>query len=176
MKIRLPALALCAAIGGALAGPAFALDMPARKPGLWEIHSGDASGKTPAATMQQCIDAASDKAMQERGQGMAQALGKDACSQDVRAQSGNQITIDSVCKIGATTATTHTVISGDFNSAYRMDRKASYNPPLMGRSESSTTMEAKWIGPCKADQRPGDMVMPNGTKMNMLDAMAARKK
>ncbi len=105
MKIRLSALAWCAMVG-AFAGPAFALDMPARKPGLWEIHSGDASGKTPAATMQQCIDAASDKAMQDCAQGMAQSLGKDACSQDVRAQNGSQITIDSVCKIGTTTATT----------------------------------------------------------------------
>ncbi len=57
-----------------------------------------------------------------------------------------------------------------------MDRKASYNPPLMGRSESATTMEAKWIGPCKADQKPGDMVMPNGTKVNMLEMMAGRPK
>jgi hypothetical protein len=175
MKIRLSALALCA-MAGALASPALAFDMPARKPGLWEIHSGDASGKTPAATMQQCIDAASDKAMQDRAQGMAQSLGKDACSQDVRAQNGSQITIDSVCKLGTTTATTHTVVSGDFNSAYRMDRKASYNPPLMGRAESATTMEAKWIGPCKADQKPGDMVMPNGTKVNMLEMMAGRPK
>jgi hypothetical protein len=37
-------------------------------------------------------------------------------------------------------------------------------------------MEAKWIGPCKADQKPGDMVMSNGMKMNVLDMMSGRGK
>jgi hypothetical protein len=31
------------------------------------------------------------------------------------------------------------------------------------------TMAAKWLGPCKSDQRPGDMIMANGTKINVLD-------
>jgi hypothetical protein len=31
------------------------------------------------------------------------------------------------------------------------------------------TMSAKWLGPCAADQRPGDMIMPNGMKINILD-------
>jgi hypothetical protein len=33
----------------------------------------------------------------------------------------------------------------------------------------SMTMTAKWLGPCAAGQRPGDMIMPNGMKMNILD-------
>jgi hypothetical protein len=31
-------------------------------------------------------------------------------------------------------------------------------------------MAAKWIGPCAADQKPGDMIMANGMKINILDA------
>jgi hypothetical protein len=31
------------------------------------------------------------------------------------------------------------------------------------------TMTATWLGPCAADQRPGDMIMPGGMKMNILD-------
>jgi hypothetical protein len=31
------------------------------------------------------------------------------------------------------------------------------------------TIEAKWTGACKADQKPGDMVLPNGMKMNIND-------
>jgi hypothetical protein len=31
------------------------------------------------------------------------------------------------------------------------------------------TIEATWLGPCKADQKPGDMVMANGMKMNIRD-------
>jgi hypothetical protein len=35
-------------------------------------------------------------------------------------------------------------------------------------------MEATWQGPCPADMKPGDMAMPNGMKINMMD-MAARR-
>lgn len=167
MKIRLSAVALCLA-----AGPAFAIDYPARKPGLWEIQTGElqgANGKGPGA-IQQCIDAASDKAMRDMGQGM----GKEMCSKQEMKLEGGKMVVDSVCKFGTTTATTHGVMSGDFNTAYRMESKSTYSPPLMGRAEGSHVMEARWLGPCKADQKPGDMVMPNGMKMNMLEMMANR--
>jgi hypothetical protein len=29
------------------------------------------------------------------------------------------------------------------------------------------TMEAKWLGPCAADQKPGDIIMSNGVKINI---------
>ena len=35
--------------------------------------------------------------------------------------------------------------------------------------DSTTTVEAKWVGACKADQKPGDIVMPGGMKMNILE-------
>jgi hypothetical protein len=30
-------------------------------------------------------------------------------------------------------------------------------------------IEAKWLGACKADQKPGDIIMANGMKMNVTD-------
>jgi len=174
MNIRLSAVVACLA-AGALAMPALALDFPARKPGLWEIRTGDGSGGKDAAaghTMQQCIDAASDKALRDMGQGM----GKDLCSKQELSSDGGKLVMDSVCKIGNTVATSHAVMSGDFGTAYRMESKSSYNPPLMGRAEGHSVMEAKWIGPCKADQKPGDTVMPNGMKMNVLDMAKNRPK
>ena len=178
MKIRLSAVVTCI-VAGIVAGPAFALDFPARKPGLWEIQTqtGEATGKgaSPGGgthTMQQCIDAATDKAMRDMGQGM----GKDMGSKQELRTDGGKLVMDSVCKIGNTVATSHAVISGDFNTAYRMESKSTYSPPLMGRAEGTSAMEARWVGPCKADQKPGDMVMPNGMKMNVLDMMKNRPK
>ncbi|CAA2108724.1 DUF3617 domain-containing protein [Variovorax paradoxus] len=174
MKIRLRASLLClpCVLAGAFACPAFALDFPSRKPGLWEIQTGDGTARGPAGahTMQQCIDAASDKALRDMGQGM----GKDMCSKQELRADGGKLVMDSVCKIGNTTATSHAVMSGDFSTAYRMESKSSYSPPLMGRAEGTSVMEARWIGPCKADQKPGDMVMPNGMKMNVLEMMSNR--
>lgn len=31
------------------------------------------------------------------------------------------------------------------------------------------TILAKWLGPCVAGQKPGDVMMGNGMKMNVLD-------
>ncbi|MDR6886423.1 MULTISPECIES: DUF3617 domain-containing protein [Variovorax] len=157
----------------AAAMPAMAIDYPARKPGLWEIQTGDGTAaKGASQTIQQCIDAASDKALRDMGQGM----GKDACSRQELRNEGGKLVVDSVCKIGSTTATSHAVMSGDFSSAYRMESKSTYSPPLMGRAEGSAVIEAKWIGPCKAGQKPGDMIMSNGMKMNVLEMAGARKK
>ena len=32
-----------------------------------------------------------------------------------------------------------------------------------------TTIQAKWLSACKADQKPGDILMPGGIKMNISD-------
>lgn len=164
---RLLCLGLCATVFGACA----AADYPPRKPGLWETSmqtEGKGGADRPAPHVsQQCVDAASDKALREMGMGM----GKDMCSkQDMRSE-GGKLVVDSVCNIGNTAVTTHGVISGDFGTAYRMEMRSSYNPPMMGRADGNSVIEARWLGPCKADQKPGDMIMPNGSKMNLLDVM-----
>ena len=47
-----------------LAAPAFALDMPTRKAGLWEIKMEfEGRSNLPVQTMKQCTDAATDKLM-----------------------------------------------------------------------------------------------------------------
>jgi hypothetical protein len=167
-----PGLAAAACL--LLAGAASALDYPPRKPGLWEmsIQPEDGASKTPAMQTQQCIDVATDKAMRD----MSSSTGQQACSKQDMRNEGGRIVVDSVCKIGTTTATTHAVVSGDMGTGYRMESRSSYNPPLAGRKEGTAIIEAKWVGPCKAGQKPGDMVMSNGMKMNVLDMMGAQKK
>ena len=156
------AIALCAA---SAAVPA--LDYPARKPGLWQMRVS-AHGMS-GQVMQQCIDAASDRKMRDIGQGM----GTRDCSQHDLRQEGATLVADSVCKAGASTVTTHSVISGDFASDYRIEMRSSFNPPLAKKQDDTSVIEAKWLGPCKAGQKPGDMMMGNGMKMNMLDMMGA---
>ncbi|HBF56370.1 MAG TPA: hypothetical protein DDW72_21085, partial [Afipia sp.] len=43
-------------------------------------------------------------------------------------------------------------------------------------AETTNVLEAKWIGACKADQKPGDILMPGGMKMNIRDMRAMRPK
>jgi hypothetical protein len=36
------------------------------------------------------------------------------------------------------------------------------------------TLEAKWLGPCGADQKPGDTMLSNGVKINIVDMQKMR--
>jgi len=153
----------------ALAVPAFALDMPPRKPGLWEIKLNFEGRNLPAQVIKHCVDQTTDKLMNAQFSG-AQV----ACSKQDMKNSGGTITIDSVCKFGDATTTSHTVITGSFDSAYMMRVTSSREGgrPLPGATpggETHMNLEAKYLGPCEAGQKPGDMIMANGMKMNILD-------
>ena len=152
------------------AAPALALDMPMRKAGLWEMKMVFEGMPLPPQTMRQCIDQATDKAMLAQFGGAAQ----EACSkQDVKAVGGT-LTFDSVCKIGPATMTTNGVVTGSFDSGYTMKitSTSTGGPPIPGMApggETKMTIEAKHLGACQAGQKPGDMMMSNGMKMNVLD-------
>ena len=77
---------------------------------------------------------------------------------------------DTVCSVASMTITSHAEITGDFNSAYTVKSTShSQGGPANVTRDTTTTIEAKWLGACKADQKPGDIMMPGGTKMNVLE-------
>ena len=159
-----------AVIALACASPAAALDVPPRKVGLWEMKTTFEGGNIPPQTAQHCIDADTDKLMNATGASMA----KDMCSKQDVQQAGSTIVIDSVCKFGPMTTTSHAVVSGDFNSAYtvKISSESQGAPAVQGMpagGAANLTVEAKWLGACKADQKPGDMVMAGGQKVNIRD-------
>lgn len=168
-------LAIAAAASIAAASVA-AQDFPKRKSGLWEIgtssaKTGEGKARSEAANVQICIDEKTDNAVQQQTAGMTR---QSCSSQDVK-KSGGQTIVDSVCKFGDTTATTHSVFTGSFDSSYRVDTRSTYEPPLAGMKEGGAVIEAKWLGPCKPDQRPGDMILGNGMKINMNDLKPSPK-
>jgi len=141
----------------AVASPASAasMDAPKRKSGLWEITVSSAQMKG-AHAMQQCIDQKSDDLMKQDRPGME----KMSCSKNEMHKEGDKIVGESVCKMDASTVTTRSVITGRFDSAYKADIKSTYEPPMHGMRESSSVVDAKWLGPCKPGQKPGDISMP----------------
>ena len=151
----------------ALLDSALAIDMPARKPGLWEMKISMEGRATAMPTVQHCIDAVTDKQMNTMGGGMT----AEQCSKKDVQRSGTTVTVDSVCNIGGgVTATSHAVVSGDFNSSYSVKvhskREGGQVRPGIP-AETDMMVEAKWLGACTADQKPGDMIMGNGMKMNI---------
>jgi hypothetical protein len=144
------ALGVCLILSAA---PAWAGDFPVRKAGLWEITIAGAH----SVKVRQCSNAASDEAMAQAGIG----LPGDCAKHNVQ-QSGNTITIDSVCKSSRGKPTTsHIVITGSLDSKYTMTMSSQ-------EQKRPVTLYAEWLGPCGAGQKPGDVIMPDGMKVNLL--------
>ena len=143
-----------------------AVEMPVRKAGLWEMKMVRTGSPLPEMTMQHCTDATTDKQMSSAFSPMS----KDVCSrQDIQKTATGYVT-DSVCSVGGTSVTSHANITGDFDSAYTVKSTTQSERAPAGLPRDSTmTIEAKWLGACKADQKPGDIMMPGGMKMNITD-------
>lgn len=164
-KFRLPFIFLVGIVAASMAGSALAGDMPKRKAGLWEI-SMRMEGAPNMGPMQQCIDQNTDNVMQQKAKSE-----KQNCSvMDVRS-SGNRIVVHSVCKVDGSTVTSDGLFEGSFESSYKGTVKTRFSPPLHGMSESNMTQEARWLGPCKAGQKPGDVILPNAGGMNINEMM-----
>lgn len=161
---------LCAAVSVLIVTPAAALDLPARKAGLWEIKTTMEGRNQQPQVAQHCIDAETDKLMNSIGGDMR----KEACSKQDVQKVGASYVIDSVCKFGTMTSTSHGVVTGDFNSAYTVKLTSKHEggpniPGMPADGASNLTLEAKWLGACAADQKPGDMIMAGGRKVNIRD-------
>src|SRR5437764_783566 len=145
------------------AGDAGAVDLPVRKAGLWEMKVLRTGSPMPEMTMQHCTDESTDKEMSAA----ASPMGKDVCSkQDIQKTATGYVS-DSVCGVAGMSITSHAEIIGDFNSAYTVKSSSHTDRGPSGPHDTTSTIEAKWLGACKADQKPGDIMMPGGMKMNV---------
>src|ERR1700682_3539257 len=148
------------------ANDARAVDLPVRKAGLWEMKVLRTGSPMPEMTMQHCTDETTDKDMSTAASPMA----KEMCSKQDTQKTATGYVSDSVCKVGAMSITSHSDIVGDFNSAYTVKSTSHHEGGSASvPRDSTTTVEAKWLGACKPDQKPGDIVMPGGLKMNVKD-------
>ena len=167
MKRLLLSLGLgCIALAPLSAGRAVAEDLPVRKAGLWEMKVVKTGSSIPDMTMQHCTDETTDKKMTTQLSPMA----KQNCTKNDTQKTATGYVSDSVCNVGTTSITSHTEIVGDFNSGYTvMTASHSDKGPGGKPLDTTTKIEAKWLGACKPDQKPGDIVMPGGMKMNIKD-------
>ena len=148
------------------AAGANAEDLPVRKAGLWEMKLVRVGSALPEMTMQHCTDATTDKEMNNS----VSPLAKQICSkQDVQKTATGYIS-DSVCSLGGGSLTSHSEIVGDFSSAYSVTTVSHADKGPANLRDSTTKIEAKWLGDCKPGQKPGDIVMPGGFKLNVKDA------
>lgn len=164
MRIRHLLPALAALIATAMPPTRAAeVDLPKRKPGLWEVSMVLTDRNMPPRITRLCTDASTEAELFQFGMTGA----TNVCTRKDISRSGDTVTADLACKLGETNLISHsvTVFAGDV--AYRVETNVHYDPPMGGRSQSSVVQEAKWLGACPPDMQPGDILGPNGMKMNL---------
>jgi hypothetical protein len=140
--------------------------LPIRKAGLWEMKYQNSDAGPEIITTQNCTDEATDREMETIfAPGTKKACPKMDSRKTVTATG---YVTDSVCSGAGMTTTWRTEFTGDYNSAYtkKTTARREGGPPNVPR-DVTNTVEAKRLGPCKADQTPGDFEMPNGYKFSI---------
>ena len=139
-----------------------AVDYPKLKAGQWEMRTDTGKSSAPRTTTL-CTDDAVQKELINMGVGMQ----KEMCSKSDIRREGLRVIVTAQCKVGESTIVTKAVMTFAGDTAYKTDVDSTYSPPFMGMKEAKTSMEGKYVGPCRAGLVPGDMLLPNGQKINI---------
>ena len=147
-----------AAVPAPASAPAAA--RPVRKAGLWEQTTEFGQVKQASRI---CLDAATDAEM-----GLQAKPADSPCSQsEVKPVAGGW-EFAATCDLGeAGKMVSHGVATGDFGSAYRVEVESTTTgaaaPQMNGVRKFA--IAAKWLGPCPADMKPGDIVLAGGMRI-----------
>lgn len=140
---------------------------PVRKPGLWKqtmlIEPGDVM---QSATL--CLDKAAEAQLAWWSQGGVRA---DCARNDISRRADGTWAFQSVCELadGVKTTTVGSA-SGDFQSRYQTRSEVTtINSPVAALSGTRTVViDGEWLGPCPAGMAPGDLELPSGQRVNLL--------
>jgi hypothetical protein len=157
-------------LGGLL--PAVADELPIRKAGLWEIKIKLTGGAAPTAMMRHCTDESVDRKMST----LFNPLSPAPCTKSSTQKEGDLYTIDSSCSADDKIVKVHSDINGDFQSSYTVVTETKVqDDPDSDPTLTSMTLEGKYAGSCKLGQKPGDVMMAGGLKVNIKDMDSFKK-
>ncbi len=164
MRYRIIASVFALLIAGIQAS---AQEYPSRRPGHWELALTLEDGSIPPQVFQQCVDAESDQLLHTF---VGLTIGGTTCTSTQR-KDGANIHVDTVCQVSpTTTATLQTVFTGDYNTSYSLRATTRVEgDPAAKAGPTTVLISAKWLGACKPDQRPGDIIMADGKRANVID-------
>jgi hypothetical protein len=133
---------------------------PYFKDGLWQANTSRTSeGKTTQTSMKLC----QNHETQKKDRDFSASLRKRSqCTFKVSHPTANSYVTEDQCAAGPSPASTSkTTITFQGDTTYRMEMHR-----VAGTRESIMIIDAKYLGSCPVDMKPGDAVMADGTKMN----------
>ena len=158
-----PAAALLAAV--LAAPPALAAtEFPTLKSGQWEMTTTTSAAPANTRKTMVCLDASTQRQMLDMSQGMQ----KEMCTKMTMRRDGAKYITEAECRLGDSVVRSRGVMTMLSDTAYRTEASATFDPPIGNElKESKTTVEGKFLGACRDGMQPGDMLMPNGQKINL---------
>lgn len=148
------------------APPATAAAPPRLSPGLWRVAT-TVDGMEQEASL--CLDAAVQEEIDVFG---AEAAAGACQESSLTPRPGGGLVTRSVCDMGqGGRMVSEGTVTGDFSRAYRMETTVTTTgaaaPQMNG--VNSVVSEARLDGACPSDMRPGDMRLPGGMTVNMVE-------
>ena len=140
--------------------------LPARKSGLWEVMvRSDTPGPRQGQTVLQCTSTEAERVML-----MAVVPGQENCREIkvARRAKGAGYDIHTVCYVHDNRVEARMELTGDLQSAYAGRFSVKYSQAPV-RDPGPMAFEGRWLGACRPGQRLGDMVLPNGVTVNVVD-------
>ncbi len=132
------------------------------KAGLWQVTY--ARPEMGYSSVQQiCVDAGLAKTLAERND----ELEAMPCSRHDVTETGGGTHIERVCEHNDTTVTSHIDIRFDGDGAFHQTMETLYDPAFAGHADTHTSADGGWLGDCSAGMKPGDIMMPDGSKATL---------
>jgi hypothetical protein len=143
------------------------VETPKRKPGMWKQVTGiQGIGGIPAVHI--CLDEATDKKLAWWGQ---QGVRGGCAENDISKNADGTWSFDSICESpDGVKTTTRGVATGDFDTSYRIDAESTTvgAPNAEMNGTHHVIIDATWVGDCPNGVTPGDMQLPDGTLVNLV--------
>lgn len=149
-----------------------AQDLPKLKSGLWEANttsSGPKGSHGSSMKHTMCMD---DKAQRDV-MAFSQNMGAQCAKNTIR-RDGNKVYGEAECSMGKMIIKSQSVTTMSGDTSYRTEVKSSFTPPMAGMNESATVVEARHVGACPANMKPGDINM--GGQITNINDMAKMMK
>jgi hypothetical protein len=135
-----------------------AVDPPPMKEGLWSIHSQSVTNAgTPSSNASTiCRTHAYDQKVREKMKSMP------GCTTASETLQGNEYSMRFQCTVQGSVINSASTVTFTDNSAHS-EVHASYTPALQGVTEMTMKQDQKYLGPCPAGMKPGD-IKPTDTQ------------
>ncbi|MBO0765898.1 MAG: DUF3617 family protein [Hyphomicrobiaceae bacterium] len=171
MKRPTAVLLAATAVATPFALTAQTLNLPPRKPGLWEVSTtierqkdtADNTKASPPISAQMCLDASTDRELMD----YALKFTEGKCKSLTSKREGKSIVIDADCTFSGRATKSKIVFTGDFQSAYTMRTEGTIERGSKGPQAMLTTQTATWKSADCPGMKPGDITLFGGVKMNI---------